>query len=92
MLAPAPEVPGAEFHLATLNQREAFLTLLAGTFNRKIIWMTRLRRQFETIQAHAKTVPVKKLSYPRSLDGLPAVLELVVSDLCTEKSEIACSA
>ena len=91
-LAPAPEVPGAEFHLATLNQREAFLTLLASTFNRTILDATRLRRQFETTQALANTVPVKKLSYPRSVDSFPAVLELVVSDLCTEKSEMACSA
>jgi hypothetical protein len=91
-LAPASEVQGAEFHLATLNQRQAFLTLLASTFNRTILDTTRLQRQFETTQALANTLSVKRLSYPRSLGSLPAVLELVVSDLCTEKSEVACGA
>jgi hypothetical protein len=91
-LAPASEVPGAEIDIAAMNQREAFLTLLASTFNRTILDGTRLRRQFEITQALANTVPVKKLSYPRSVDSLPAVLESVVSDLCTEKSEMACSA
>jgi hypothetical protein len=91
-LAPASDVRGAEFHLATLNRRQAFLTLLASTFNRTILDTTRLQRQFETTQALANTLSVKRLSYPRSLGSLPAVLELVVSDLCTEKSEVACGA
>ncbi len=91
-LAPASEVRGTEASLSAMNQRQAFLTLLASTFNRTILDTTRLRRQFETTQALANTLPVKKLSYPRSLDRLPAVLELVVSDLCAEKSEVACGA
>jgi hypothetical protein len=49
-----------------------------------------LRRQFEATQALANTVPVKTLSYQRSLDSLPAVLEFVASDLCAERSEVAC--
>ena len=91
-LAPASEVRGTEASLSAMNQRQAFLTLLASTFNRTILDTTRLRRQFETTQALANTLPVKKLSYPRSLDRLPAVLELVVSDLCAVKSEVACGA
>jgi hypothetical protein len=91
-LAPASEVCGADVIVSPMSQREAFLTLLAGTFNRTILESTRLRRQFEATQALANTLPVKRLSYPRSLDSLPAVLEFVVSDLCAEKSEVACGA
>ena len=91
-LAPASEVRGAEVSLSAMSQREAFLTLLAGTFNRTILDSTRLRRQFEATQALANALPVKKLSYPRSLDSLPDVLEFVVSDLCAGKSEVACGA
>jgi hypothetical protein len=91
-LAPASEVRGAEVSLSPLNQRQAFLTLLASTFNRTVLDTTRLRRQFEATQALANTLSVKKLSYPRSLDALPAILEFVVSDLCAAKSEVACGA
>ena len=91
-LAPASEVRSAEVSLSAVSRREAFLTLLASTFNRTILDSTRLRRQFEATQALANTLPVKKLSYPRSIDALPAVLELVVSDLCAEKSGVACGA
>jgi hypothetical protein len=91
-LAPASEVRGAEVSFSPMSQREAFLTLLASTFNRTILDSTRLRRQFEATQALANTLPVKKLFYPRSLDSLPAVLEFVVSDLCAEKSEVVCGA
>lgn len=91
-LVPPFEVQGAEVRLSSLTQRQAFLTLLASTFNRTILDPTRLRQQFERAQALANTLPVKKLSYPRSFDDLPAVLKLVVSDVCGEKCEVACSA
>lgn len=91
-LARASEVRGAEVGLSVMSQRETFLALLAGTFNRTLLEPARLRRQFEATQGLANTLRVKKLSYPRSLCSLPAVLELVISDLCAEKSEAACSA
>ncbi len=91
-LAQASEVRGAEISLSAMSQRQAFLTLLASTFNRAILEPTRLRRQFEATQGLANTLPVRKLSYPRSLDSLPAILEFVVSDCCAEKSEAACGA
>ena len=91
-LAPASEAVGTEIQIAAMNQREAFLTLLASTFNRVVLDSSRLRRQFATTQALANALPVKVLSYPRSLDCLPGVLDAVVSDLCVEKSEAACGA
>lgn len=91
-LAAPSEVRGTDVSLSTLSPRQAFLTLLANTFNRAILDTARLRRQFEAAQALANTVSVKTLSYQRSLDTLPAVLELVASDLCTKRSEVACGA
>jgi hypothetical protein len=91
-LAPTSEVRSAEVSVSAMSKREAFLTLLASTFNRTILDSTRLQRQFEATRALANTLPVKRLFYPRSLDSLPAVLEFVVSDLCAEKSEVACGA
>ena len=88
-LAPALDLPGAEVHIAAISQRQAFVTLLASTFNRVILDSPRLRRQFEIIQAVANGLPVKKLSYPRSLDSLPMVLQAVISDLCVKKPEVA---
>ena len=91
-LAPASEAARTEVHIAAMNRKQAFVTLLASTFNRVILDSSRLRRQFATTQALANTLPVKVLSYPRSLDYLPAVLDAVVSDLCAENSEAACGA
>jgi|HubBroStandDraft_6_1064221.scaffolds.fasta_scaffold397528_1 hypothetical protein len=91
-LAPASEVCGTKIDIAAMNQRQAFLTLLASTFNRAILDSTRLRRQFEATQALANTLAVKVLSYPRSLDYLPAVLDAVASDLCAENYGLACGA
>jgi hypothetical protein len=89
-LALPSEVCGPDVSLSAMTRRQAFLTLLANTFNRAILEPARLRRQFEATQALANTVPVKTLSYQRSLDSLPAVLEFVASDLCAERSEVAC--
>lgn len=91
-LAPPSEVRGARVSLSILSRRQAFLTLLANTFNRAILDSARLRRQFEAAEALANTVPVKTLSYQRSLDALPTVLDFVATDLCAEKSEVACGA
>jgi len=91
-LAPPSEIQGTEVHLSSLSQRQAFLALLGSTFNRTILDSTRLRRQFETAQALANTLPIKNLSYPRSFDDLPAVLKLVVSEICGEKCEVAWTA
>lgn len=91
-LVPASEVRGTDVSLSTMSRRQAFLTLLANTFNRAILDSARLRRQFEITQTLANTLSIKKLSYPRSLDRFPAVLDAVVSDLCAEKSEAVCGA
>jgi hypothetical protein len=89
-LAPPSDVRDNDVHIAPMNRRQAFLTILASAFNRAILDSTRLRRQFEMAQALANAWPVKKLSYPRTFDYLPAVLDAVVLDLCAKRHEVAC--
>src|SRR5579859_783245 len=75
--------------ITSLTQREAFVHLLENTFNRVIFDPDRLRRHFDAAQALANVMPIRKLSYPRSLERLLLVREAILSDLCVEKSEIA---
>jgi hypothetical protein len=75
--------------ITSLTEREAFVRLLENTFNRVIVDPNRLRRHFDAAQALANVMPLRKLSYPRSLEHLPFVREAILSDLCVDKSEIA---
>lgn len=67
--------------LRRVSQHSAFLALLKSAFNTEIIDSERLRRQFLLCTRIASTVPVKLLSYPRSLASLPLVREAILSDL-----------
>src|SRR5258708_28386064 len=59
--------------IKTLSPREAFVTLVAGTFNRRHVSPQRLERQFGFIARLTDLIPVKKLAYPRSGELLPDV-------------------
>jgi hypothetical protein len=63
-----------------LAPREAFLALVANTFNRCIGHSGRLRRQISANALLMAAIPVKKLSYPRTFAGLPQVLEAILAD------------
>jgi len=67
--------------LRSLSSRQAFLSLVANTFNPVVTEASRLGRQFEAAARLAAGVPVKSLSYPRRLARLPAVVEAVERDL-----------
>jgi hypothetical protein len=63
-----------------LSRREAFVALVKGTFNRRVVSHERLARQFSAMAGLADLIPVKKLSYPRVLDRLPEVRDAVLAD------------
>jgi hypothetical protein len=63
-----------------LSRREAFLALVKGTFNRRVVSQERLARQFSAMAGLADLIPVKTLSYPRMLDRLPEVRDAVLAD------------
>lgn len=64
-----------------LSQRRAFLELLKNTFNTTIVKAERLKGQFVLAAEIASKVPIKLLSYPRTLPSLPSVREAILSDL-----------
>lgn len=79
-----PPSAGAQCEKVTirrLSQRRAFLELLKSTFNPVIIEAERLKRQFILATRLASKVPIKLLSYPRTLALLPSVRETILSDL-----------
>jgi hypothetical protein len=70
--------------LRRMSERKAFLSVLKNTFNDILLGPTRLKRQFQFAARVAAQVPVKSLSYPRTLSALPAVVDAILSDLVSE--------
>lgn len=80
----APPAAGAQPDKVTirrLSARKALLELLRNTFNRAIVDSDRLERQFFWFARLASTVPIKLLSYPRTLSALGAVHRAILADL-----------
>jgi hypothetical protein len=67
--------------IETLSPREAFVELVKSTFNRRLVSPPRLERQFSVMAGLADRISVKKLTYPRAIDRLPEVREMVLADL-----------
>lgn len=78
---PAPSLKLRKVTIRRLSQRRAFLSLLKNTFNTKIIEPERLKRQFTFFAQIVSKVPMKTLSYPRSLKSLPSVRDAILNDL-----------
>jgi hypothetical protein len=72
-----------------MSSRQAFVSLVANTFNYLMVGTDRLHRQFEETARLADVVPVKKLVYPRRHGSLPLVRESILADLSREASEVA---
>jgi hypothetical protein len=68
----------------TLSPREAFVELVKGTFNRRLVTPRRLRDQFRFVARLTDLLSVKKLTYPRAVDRLPEVRATVLADLARE--------
>ncbi len=64
-----------------LSPLQAFLKLLENTFNRTVVRPERLKRQFRLAAELARGLPVRTLSYPRTLSALSAVREAILADL-----------
>lgn len=88
-LAPPDEVTQRELRIAPISEREAFVNLLASTFNYVILDSSRLRSQFEATRAIARRRIVRRLSYPRSLEYLPLVVKAVISDIIVQQPGIS---
>jgi hypothetical protein len=79
--APRDACRTPEVRIETLSPRDAFVALLKGTFNRRLVSAERLERQFGAMAALADRVVVKTLAYPRAIDRLTEVRAAVLADL-----------
>jgi hypothetical protein len=68
----------------TLLGRASFLPLIANTFNDSVLNPARLKRQFAFAGKVTAAVPIRQLSFPTGLELLPAVADLILSDLHRE--------
>jgi hypothetical protein len=78
---PATSTTTANVVIRRLSERDAFIELTKAAFNSVVTEPDRLKRQFSLAAELASAVPIKSLSYPRSLALLPAVRDAVLSDL-----------
>jgi len=85
VLSPPARSRGSRINIRTLSPRRAFVEMVKNTFNAVIVDPERLRRQFALATRLAASVPIKTLSYPRTLMRLPTVREAVRSDLNNER-------
>ena len=74
---PAADSPGSEARLERLTGREAFLNVIAATFNIRIKTPARLARQFRFAESLCARLPLYRLSYPREFSVLPHVRQLL---------------
>lgn len=70
-----------ELHLERLAGREAFLSLIAATFNIRIQTPERLARQFRFAEKVCSRVPLYRLSYPRDFAVVPRLREMIWSQV-----------
>lgn len=78
---PVRRRPAARIELERLSGGDAFLEVIRNSFNTIVVDRDRLAHQFAFASRLVAAVPVKRLSYPRSLSLLPAVCEAVLADL-----------
>lgn len=78
---PGGRRPAARIELERLSGGDAFLEVIRNSFNTIVVDRDRLANQFAFASRLVAAVPLRRLSYPRSLSLLPAVCEAVLADL-----------
>lgn len=71
----------ARISVRALSRRRAFVELVRNTFNAIVLEPARLSRQFDLAASLSSRIPVKALSFPRSLARLAEVRAAIESDL-----------
>ena len=69
-----------------LSQRQACLALIRNTFNTVVTDSERLVRQFAVATNVARSVPVRLMVYPRTVNCLPAVRQAILADVARDVS------
>ena len=71
----------ARVAIRSLSRRLGFIALLKNSFNTFVVEPLRLNRQFDLNTKIASTVPIKMLSYPRTIASVPSARDAVLADL-----------
>jgi hypothetical protein len=72
--------PASKVRIARMAVKTAFIQLLAGTFNARVLEPARLKRHFEGTSRLLTKVPVRSLSFERTFDHVPAVRDAILRD------------
>lgn len=73
--------PAGRIRVETLSPGAALVELVRASFNLVVASPERERARFAFASALARAVPVKRLTYPRSLGKLPDVCDAILRDL-----------
>jgi hypothetical protein len=71
-----------------LARNTGFIELVKATFNRRLVSRERLARQFDVMARLTGLVPVRRLRYPRTIDRLKEVRDVVLADLACGASVV----
>jgi hypothetical protein len=74
-----------------LTPREGFIELVKATFNRRVVGPERLGRQFDLMTRIADRCSVRRLLYPRTIDRLKDVRDVVLSELASGARVVECA-
>lgn len=83
-LVPAARSSSSKILIRRVNGRASFLPLIKNTFNNSVVTPLRLKQQFSFATRLANAVAIKRLSCPRRLDLLPAVVDAILADVSRE--------
>jgi hypothetical protein len=78
---PKPHTRPERVRIERLSGGEAFLALIRAAFNLIVLERPRFANQFAIATRLARSVPVRRLTYPRQFSALPTVCDAVLEDL-----------
>lgn len=81
VIEPPLSLGGEDVTIEPLGRADAFLAVLRNTFNAMVTDTVRLTGQFRFASSLARSLPVRRLRYPRTLSRLPSVVSAVRTNL-----------
>ena len=77
---PGAARPASKVRIARMPVKTAFIQLLAGTFNTRLLEPTRLKRHFEGASRLLTKISVRSLSFQHNFEDVPAVRDAIFKD------------
>lgn len=84
---PSKHVGSTRVTIRSLPKRLGFIGLVRNAFNTLVVDPARLRQQL-SLNAHiASTIPIKMLSYPRTIAAAPSARDAILADLGCQRAD-----